>query len=213
MNRNGWGDGWGGGAIYASYAQLIIRESTFSGNVANSGPGGAIRPHKSVLDVAESTFLRNRVTGLSSGGAISLDRGQRASFRNVVFASNSCGHGIGQDGTATVVGFTWRESCIVMPEDRALDPFDRSQQCRGFRNGGVGGDGELYGGSFSLGERRHSFGGSLYVMGSTASGEQNMAVVGCVNCSFLGSRATVGGGMYVGGNAKVFLNGQSRFHS
>ncbi len=57
-----------GGAIEAADAEIVIEDSTFSGNAANHDGGGAIFFQRSLVTIERSTFSGN--TANASGGAI-----------------------------------------------------------------------------------------------------------------------------------------------
>jgi parallel beta-helix repeat protein len=82
----------GGGALYIHHSRLHVMASTFSNN---SSPGpGAIQSDDTSLDFVNSTFAGNRATN-GLGGAIALWSGQGGTIRNCTFANNGANGGSG----------------------------------------------------------------------------------------------------------------------
>lgn len=76
-----------------NYGTLVVRSSTFSGNVLSgaTGNGGALSNLSGTLDVAYSTFSANNAF---DGGAIYVDQSSGAvHIGNSIFSANTAGYG------------------------------------------------------------------------------------------------------------------------
>ena len=94
-----------GGAIYNNGGDVIVRDSTFTGNAISSaiGDGGAIANDSGVLTITASIFTGNSAL---DGGAVSVGTGSTAVIVNSQLMSNTAGYGGGVEnrGTLTVTG-------------------------------------------------------------------------------------------------------------
>ncbi len=79
---------WDGGAIEAKYdVDLTVSNSTFTGNEATSGYGGAVRiAYGCSADFDDASFVGN--IGATGGGVNAYDCGETVSFDSVTFENN-----------------------------------------------------------------------------------------------------------------------------
>jgi len=98
-----------GGAIYNSAGVLIVTNSTFSNNTAPSGLGGAIENYAGTVTIANSTFSGNSA---HTGGGISNYASGTLNITNSSFSGNSATYlGGGIDNSAGAV--TLRNTIIA----------------------------------------------------------------------------------------------------
>ena len=89
---NGALDAAHGGAIFAGYSTVVVRDSSIAGSTSD-GNGGAIEGGTSEVDVTNSTITGNTAAG--SGGGIYASSG---SLINDTIAANTAGQGATQLG-------------------------------------------------------------------------------------------------------------------
>lgn len=105
--RNGRVTGDGAGILNQG-ADLTVRNSEFSDNLAVNGSGGGIGS-SGYLDVSDSSFHRNSASGISQtgGGAISINSfGQSLKVSRCLFSENSAPGGRGAGGAILKKGST-----------------------------------------------------------------------------------------------------------
>ena len=174
-----------GGAIRAqgtgAVAAVSVFASTFAGNTAVAGPGGAIYSERQ-LDIASSTFTGNTAGG--SGGAV-LSFGP-LTVASSTFATNRAGTGIdGGDGGAVdaVTGATVDSS--------TFDRNDAAGDGGGLALGGdVGSTYQVFNSTLT-GNTAGGRGGGLFLAAST-SGTQSVAVR---STTVVRNTAATGGGV------------------
>ena len=89
-----------GGAIQNNGGTLIVSNSTFVGNSAPAGEGGAIA-NGATLTLSNNTFVGNTSTG-GAGGAI-VNSGGTLTLNNSILSGNGSGTGAGVDQTGGTV--------------------------------------------------------------------------------------------------------------
>ena len=114
------------GALFISNAQpLAIQASTFSNNAAESG--GAAQFERSRLDVVNSTFAGNQATR-GVGGALLLGSVETgSSIRNATFASNQSSGGAGYFSAAIFGQFDFPVNNTVFSNNVTNDPWNPMQ--------------------------------------------------------------------------------------
>jgi hypothetical protein len=88
-----------GGLFVAGNAPGTIRNSTFSGNIAHSGLGGAMAlTHTAAIDIVNTTIAGNVATEAFAGG-IAISAPNQLRLTNVILANNSGGNAFVSWGT------------------------------------------------------------------------------------------------------------------
>ena len=80
-----------GGAIFTNRASdVVVRNTTFVGNVDFDDDGGAVAfSNSETVSISESNFTKN--TALVAGGAVDVSFSEFVDIRDSIFANNSCG--------------------------------------------------------------------------------------------------------------------------
>jgi YVTN family beta-propeller protein len=78
--------GNGGGAIFAAFGVLTVRNSTFAGNT--SAPGGAINASDGTVTIDRSTFTENSALAPTTGGAVFINGNANVTITESTISNN-----------------------------------------------------------------------------------------------------------------------------
>lgn len=211
----------GGGGVY-NQGMLTISNSTFSGNLADRGCGGAIfNDWNSTLTISNSLFSDNTVTYTREfyrgGGVICNLGGGTVAITNSTFSGNSStgeagGGSIFNDGTLSVNNSVFSENIAENGKGGGIKDLGLLTVSNSTFSDNIAGSdgGGIYSESFdTLTIRNSTFSGNNAYRGGGIDSE-SYGSVQVSNSTFSGNSALFGGGIY-NGNRGVLVVSNSTF--
>ncbi len=222
------GDGEGGGAIYAGYGSLTLKNVTMSGNTAADGYGGAVNVIFANLTVEGGNFTSNSAV---VGGAIRVhkcvdteDIERKVTISGAAFTSNSATYGgaiYASNTTATVSGATFTDNKAISTvatnggaisaTDSTLTVMNCTFDGNSVSNGSATNNqhgGAIYTNKTTLTVSGTTFTDNIsgYYGGAIAADTSDVSITGG---SVSGSTGSTGAALWFSGCAKVEMNAVS----
>lgn len=100
------------GGVYSRYGHTTISQCTFENNTAETEDGGAVRSYQQRLTIEDSTFIGNAAL-VGRGGAVSIeDTASSSNIERCWFEGNSAVNGGAV--AAQTTGYGWLADCVLI---------------------------------------------------------------------------------------------------